>query len=158
MAGNSKGELGRAACAPNSTRRAVGSRSGAATVIAHGRLPEVSLRIAAGKTVGTLLRPASETMCRAQTLDRRQLQIRRSLRLDAGAVRVLREQGRSLLPVGVRGVEGEFDRGDLVASHGRRRPRDRARIANYNAGEARRIAGAPSAEFAHRRDTPAKPN
>jgi glutamate 5-kinase len=73
-----------------------------------------------------------------------QLQVRGRLTLDDGAVRVLRESGRSLLPVGVTNVEGEFARGELVAcvdAHGTPVARG---LTNYGAAEARRIAGQPS--------------
>ena len=67
-----------------------------------------------------------------------------SLELDDGAVQVLRESGRSLLPVGVRAVRGEFARGDMVScrdSEGREVARG---LVNYSAAETRRIMGSPS--------------
>ena len=73
-----------------------------------------------------------------------QLQAKGQLELDPGAVRVLREAGRSLLAVGVRGVRGNFRRGELVAcvdSEGREVARG---LVNYSADEARRIQGQPS--------------
>ena len=72
---------------------------------------------------------------------------RDSVELDAGAVRVLRESGRSLLPVGVRGVHGHFSRGDMVSC---RDPQGRevARgLANYSADDTRRIMGSPSSDI-----------
>jgi glutamate 5-kinase len=76
-----------------------------------------------------------------------QLQLRGKLHLDEGAVRVLREQGRSLLPVGVTRVEGSFERGDLVAlldSAGREIGRG---LSNYGAGDALRIIGVKREEL-----------
>ena len=73
-----------------------------------------------------------------------QLQARGKLTLDAGAVRVLRESGRSLLPVGVTKAEGQFQRGELViclAPDGGEVARG---LVNYSAEEARRIIGKPS--------------
>ena len=72
------------------------------------------------------------------------LQLRGGLVLDAGAVRALCEEGKSLLPVGVRAVTGEFERGEVVAvvdADGREIARG---LANYSASEARRIVGKPS--------------
>jgi glutamate 5-kinase len=64
--------------------------------------------------------------------------------LDAGAVRMIREGGKSLLPVGVTRVQGEFGRGEVVACldpQGREVARG---LVNYSAAEATRIAGKPS--------------
>jgi glutamate 5-kinase len=86
-----------------------------------------------------------------------QLQVRGRLELDDGAVRVLRQQGRSLLAVGVRRLEGQFDRGDLVAcidASGREVARG---LVNYNSIEALRILGAPSAEIPTRLGYPGEP-
>jgi glutamate 5-kinase len=76
-----------------------------------------------------------------------QMQVRGRLYLDAGAARVLREAGKSLLPVGVQRVEGRFQRGDLVACldpEGREIARG---LVNYAAEEASRISGRSSAEI-----------
>ncbi len=78
------------------------------------------------------------------------MQLRGKLHLDAGAVTALREQGKSLLPVGVRQIEGEFDRGDLLSCEdpdGREIARG---LTNYNAAETAKILGAPSKEIASR--------
>jgi glutamate 5-kinase len=150
MAGDSKGVLGRGGMRTKLTAAHWAARSGAATVIAHGRNPEALLRISRGEVLGSLLKPAQSVMAARKRWIAGQLQVRGRLSLDAGAVKVLREQGRSLLPVGVTRVEGEFERGDLVLcldGEGREVARG---LTNYNAAEALRILGAPSAEIAKR--------
>ncbi len=150
MAGDSKGALGRGGMRTKLTAAIWAARSGASTVIAYGRTPDALLQIARGDRIGTLLNSAQNTMAARKRWIAGQLQLRGNLFLDDGAVRVLREQGRSLLPVGVKRVEGQFERGDLVAcvdADGREVARG---LSNYSAVEAARIAGAPSAEIAQR--------
>lgn len=157
MAGDSKGELGRGGMRTKLTAAIWAARSGAATVIAYGRTPEALLRIARGESIGTLLNPDQGQMAARKRWIAGQLQVRGKLEIDDGAVRVLREHGRSLLPVGVRRIEGHFDRGDLVVcvdAGGREVARG---LANYNAAEAQRIVGAPSAEIASRLGYPGEP-
>ena len=64
--------------------------------------------------------------------------------LDAGAVRVLKEQGKSLLPVGVKAVQGQFQRGEMVACVDENGHEVARGLINYNATEAARIIGQPS--------------
>jgi glutamate 5-kinase len=157
MAGDSKGEYGRGGMRTKLTAAHWAARSGAMTVIAHGRGPEALLKIARGEAVGSLLKPAQSVMASRKRWIAGQLQVRGRLTLDDGAVKVLREQGRSLLPVGVRAVSGEFARGDLVLcldADGREIARG---LTNYDAAEASRIAGAPSADIATRLGYPGEP-
>ena len=120
------------------------ARSGAHTVICSGHEDNVLLRLAAGEAIGSLL------IARQAPLDARRqwladhLQLRGGLVLDAGAIKALREDGKSLLPVGVQAVTGAFERGEVVAlvdSEGHEIARG---LANYSASEARRIQGKPS--------------
>ncbi|GAC1620950.1 MAG: glutamate 5-kinase [Nevskia sp.] len=157
MAGDSKGEYGRGGMRTKLTAAHWAARSGAATVIAHGRTPEALLQIARGEAIGTLLKPAQSVMASRKRWIAGQLQVRGRLTLDAGAVKVLREQGRSLLPVGVKQVVGAFARGDLVLcldAEGREIARG---LVNYDADEAARIAGAPSPEIPARLGYPGEP-
>ncbi len=91
------------------------ARSGAFTLLAWGREPEVLRRVSAGEELGTLLRPSQSPLAARKQWLAVQLQVKGRLHLDAGAVRALRADGKSLLPVGVTAVEGRFERGDLVA-------------------------------------------
>ncbi|MGZ8257595.1 MAG: glutamate 5-kinase [Methylotenera sp.] len=123
------------------------ARSGAHTVIASGREQDVLVRLAAGEVIGTHLQTNEmKTTARKQWLADH-LQLRGKLTLDAGAVKVIRQDGKSLLPIGVTAVEGEFERGEVVACC----DVDGAEIArglvNYSAIEALRIMRKPSSEI-----------
>ncbi|HRK78543.1 MAG TPA: glutamate 5-kinase [Thiobacillus sp.] len=120
------------------------ARSGAHTVICCGREEQVLLRLAAGEAIGSQLIARQAPLAARRQWLADHLQLRGGVVLDDGAVRALREEGKSLLPVGVRGVTGEFGRGDVVAVvdiDGREIARG---LTNYSASEARRIAGKPS--------------
>ncbi|HMY38561.1 MAG TPA: glutamate 5-kinase, partial [Marinagarivorans sp.] len=77
-----------------------------------------------------------------------QLQVRGTLELDEGAVQVLTTSGKSLLPVGVKQVQGQFTRGDLVSCRGPDGREIARGLVNYHADEARKIAGKPSSHIA----------
>ena len=144
MAGGGAGALGRGGMLTKVRAARRAARSGAATIIASGRHPGVLDAIAAGEAVGTLLRPRAEPLAARKQWLAGQLKVRGRLYLDDGAVRVLRESGRSLLAVGVTRVEGDFRRGEVVACldpAGREIARG---LVNYGASEARRIQGQPS--------------
>jgi glutamate 5-kinase len=150
MAGDSKGELGRGGMRTKLSAAYTAARSGAATVIAHGRKPDALLQIARGENIGTLLKPAEAPMAARKRWIAGQLQLRGKLWLDDGAVKVLRNSGKSLLPVGVKKLEGEFERGDLVACldpDGREVARG---LVNYAIADARKIIGAKSEELVAR--------
>jgi len=122
------------------------ARSGAHTVIASGHEPDVLLRLAQGEALGTLLYATATPLAARKQWLADHLQLVGSLILDEGAVKAL-EAGKSLLPVGVTKVEGEFERGAVVAC---RTPdgREVARgLTNYSSSEARRIAQHPSQEI-----------
>jgi glutamate 5-kinase len=147
MAGEGRGMLGRGGMKTKLTAANWAARSGAATIIAHGRLPQVLERIAGGEALGTLLTPGQGVMAARKRWIAHQLQARGRVYVDAGAAAVLRGKGRSLLPVGVLRVEGDFQRGDLVVCldpEGREIARG---LTNYAADEAVRIVGYPSAEL-----------
>ncbi|TAK70970.1 MAG: glutamate 5-kinase [Betaproteobacteria bacterium] len=123
------------------------ARSGAHTVIASGREPEVLLRLAEGEAIGTQL--VAETMpiaARKQWLADH-LQVSGRLLLDAGAMRALVKDGKSLLPIGVKSIEGAFERGAVVACLSPEGKELARGLVNYGANEARRILGKPSSEI-----------
>jgi glutamate 5-kinase len=116
-------------------------------VIASGRETNVLSRLASGESVGTCLVAELAPMAARKQWLADQLQTRGRLILDAGAVRVLMEQGKSLLPIGVTELEGDFERGDLVtclAPDGKEVARG---LVNYGASDARRILRRPSSEI-----------
>jgi len=146
MAGGS-GALGRGGMRTKLRAATLAARSGAATIIAPGRRPGVLLDIAAGAEVGTLLLPSQASLAARKQWLAGQLRVKGKLQLDEGAVRVLTGSGRSLLAVGVRGVEGKFGRGELVAClapDGREVARG---LVNYDSEETRRIMGLASSRI-----------
>lgn len=124
------------------------ARSGASTIIASGREPDVLVRLARGESIGTLLEASVPKRAARKQWLADHLQTRGRLVIDAGAVAALCGQGKSLLPIGVVDVQGSFARGDVVAcldAAGREVARG---LVNYSSAEARLIARRPSAEIA----------
>ena len=123
------------------------ARSGAHTVIVSGREPDVLARLARGEALGTQLVARQEPLAARRQWLADHLQVAGRLLLDAGAARALAQQGKSLLPIGVSEVHGNFRRGAVVACLDEN-GRDIARgLVNYGADEARRIARRPSGEI-----------
>jgi glutamate 5-kinase len=123
------------------------ARSGAHTVIASGHEPEVLLRLARGERIGTLLTAQTTPLAARKQWLADHLTLGGRLTLDAGAVRALARDGKSLLPVGVTAVHGEFERGAVVGcldAEGREVARG---LVNYSAAETRRIMRRPSSEI-----------
>ena len=123
------------------------ARSGASTVIASGREPDVLTRLAAGEDIGTaLIADAVSLAARKQWLADH-VQLAGRLKLDAGAARALARDGKSLLPIGVVAVEGEFERGEVVGCFDPDNREIARGLVNYSAGEAARILRRPSSEI-----------
>ncbi len=147
IAGGAGSSIGRGGMITKVLAAKRAARSGAHTAIASGHEHHVLPRLLQGESIGTLLTaPALALDARKQWLADH-LQVSGKVKLDAGAVLALRNEGKSLLPIGVTEVSGEFQRGAVVAildEHGT----DIARgLVNYNADEARRIARHPSSEI-----------
>ena len=123
------------------------ARSGADTVIAWGREPDVLLRLARGEAIGTLLRSRTAKIAARKQWMADHLQLRGAVIIDAGACAKLLGDGKSLLPVGVVAVEGEFARGDVIAVRGPDGVEIARGLANYAVGEARLIARRPSSQI-----------
>jgi glutamate 5-kinase len=139
MAGGAGTQFGRGGMITKVTAAKRAARSGAHTVIASGRQPNVMPRLAAGEPVGTLLTSETPPLAARKQWLADHLQLNGKLILDDGAVKALRE-GKSLLPIGVVEVQGDFERGAAVAclsSDGLEIARG---LANYGSGDARRIA------------------
>ncbi|KAI5912723.1 glutamate 5-kinase [Thauera sp. 2A1] len=122
------------------------ARSGAHTCIASGRTPDPLLRLAAGEAVGTLLYASSTPLQARKQWIADHLQLAGDLIIDDGAVAALKN-GRSLLPVGVIEVRGDFERGAAVACRTVAGEEVARGLANYSATECRRIARKPTAEI-----------
>ncbi len=123
------------------------ARSGAQTVIASGNEPDVLVRLAAGEAIGTLLSAQTTPLAARKQWLADHLQVAGQLGLDPGAAKALRSGGKSLLPVGVKSVEGEFERGAVVACLSPEGAEIARGLVNYNAQESRRIAGRASSEI-----------
>ncbi len=149
-AGGSSGHLGQGGMRTKILAARQAARAGAATVIAHGLEPDVLERVVRGERLGTLLMPGGQRRRGARkNWIAGQQRLRGFVMLDAGAVRVLRESGRSLLPIGMTAVDGEFRRGDLVACVTPEGDEVARGLANYDASEARRLLGQSSENIPH---------
>ncbi len=123
------------------------SAGGAHTVVASGREPEVLMRLAAGESLGTRFVAQTPRLAARKKWLADHLQLRGSVRLDAGAARALLRRGGSLLPIGVTEVVGDFERGEAVAildPDGREIARG---LSGYSSSEARLIMRKPSSEI-----------
>ncbi len=147
MASGAGGALGRGGMLTKVRAARLAARSGSATVIAAGKDERILQRVADGERVGTLFIPDTEPLLARKQWLAGHLQVRGKLILDEGAVRVLRESGKSLLPVGVKGVSGEFDRGEMVACTDEQGVEVARGLVNYSAEEASKIQGKPSREI-----------
>jgi glutamate 5-kinase len=148
MAGGSGTQIGSGGMLTKVLAAKRAARSGASTVIASGREPNVLTRLAAGETIGTeLVAEATSLAARKQWLADH-VRLAGRLTLDAGAVRALTRDGKSLLPIGVVACNGTFERGEVVACcdpEGREIARG---LVNYSAAETQRIMRKPSSEIA----------
>ena len=126
-------------------RRAAGS--GASTVIAWGREPQVLIRLTQGEAIGTLLVAQTQKMQARKQWMADHLQLRGSVTVDPGAARMVQDGGKSLLPIGMTGVQGDFSRGDVIAVRSAEGIEIARGLANYSSAEARLICRKVSSEF-----------
>jgi glutamate 5-kinase len=147
MAGGAGSSIGKGGMITKvlAARRAAGS--GASTVIAWGREPDVLLRLVAGEAIGTALLAGTPKLAARKQWMADHLQLRGAVRVDDGAVIKLRDEGKSLLPIGVVEVEGEFHRGDVIAVRTSTGAEVARGLANYSSAEARIIARKPSSQI-----------
>jgi glutamate 5-kinase len=147
MAGGAGSSIGKGGMLTKilAARRAAGS--GASTVIAWGREPDALLRLARGEAIGTLLiAQTAKNQARKQWMADH-LQMRGSVLVDAGAAIKVRDEGKSLLPIGMTEVQGEFSRGDVIAVRDSDGLEIARGLANYSSSEARLICRKSSADF-----------
>ena len=141
IAGGSSGTLGRGGMITKLQAARLAARSGCSTIIVGGRNANILHQVATGDEVGTLLSAGQKPLAARKQWLAGHLQVKGQLVLDAGAVKVLTQQGRSLLAVGVRQVVGTFTRGDLVSCVNADGLEIARGLVNYNANEAVRILG-----------------
>jgi len=147
MAGGAGSAIGRGGMLTKVLAAKRAARSGASTVIASGREDDVLTRLAAGESIGTALVAEMPTLAARKQWLADHVQLAGRVELDDGAVRALARDGKSLLPIGVVAVAGEFGRGEVVgvfAPDGREIARG---LVNYSAQETARIMRRPSSDI-----------
>lgn len=147
MAGGAGSSIGKGGMITKilAAKRAAGS--GASTVIAWGREPDALVRLTQGESIGTLLvAQTAKNQARKQWMADH-LQMRGAVLVDDGAVAKLREEGKSLLPIGMTAVEGEFSRGDVIAIKDSSGTEVARGLSNYASAEARLMCRKASAEI-----------
>jgi glutamate 5-kinase len=147
MAGGAGSSIGRGGMITKvlAAKRAAGG--GASTVIAWGREPDVLLRLAAGERIGSALVARTAKLAARKQWMVDHLQLRGAVVVDDGAVQKLRDEGKSLLPIGVVEVQGDFQRGDVIAVRGAGGKELARGLANYSSTETRLIARKPSTQI-----------
>ena len=147
MAGGAGSSIGKGGMITKilAAKRAAGS--GASTVIAWGRETDALLRLAQGEAIGTLLVAQTAKHQARKRWMADHLQLRGAVIVDAGAAAKVRAEGKSLLPIGMTGVSGEFSRGDVIAVRDAEGIELARGLANYSSVEARLLCRKPSAEF-----------
>lgn len=142
------GRLGRGGMVTKLRAARLASRSGTETIIASGRAPRVLQRIADGEALGTWLESGREPQSARRQWLASLVTAKGTFELDEGAVRVLRADGKSLLPVGVRSVSGNFRRGDVVLCRNAAGDEIARGLSNYGSAEATKIIGQSSTRIA----------
>ena len=147
MAEGGAGTFGRGGMATKVSAAKLAARSGTSTLIAAGNEKNIIQRVFAGEELGTLLYAEHNPVSARKQWLAGHLQIKGKLVLDDGAVKKLCESGSSLLAVGVREVQGEFSRGEIVScvtSDGKEIARG---LVNYNAADVALIKGKASKDI-----------
>jgi len=147
MAGGAGSSIGRGGMLTKVLAARRAARSGASTVIASGREADVLTRLAAGEAIGSELVAQMQTLAARKQWLADHVQLAGRLQLDAGAVRALTREGKSLLPIGVVAVDGAFQRGEVVGCFGPDGREIARGLVNYEAAEAARILRRPSSEI-----------
>jgi len=147
MAGGAGSSLGRGGMITKilAAKRAAGS--GASTVIAWGREPDALIRLTQGEAIGTLLVAQTQKNQARKQWMADHLQLRGAVVVDNGAAVKVRDEGKSLLPIGMVSVEGDFSRGDVIAVRDGGGAEIARGLANYSSSEARILSRKPSADI-----------
>lgn len=145
MSREGKGQYGTGGMLTKVRAAARAARTGTATLIASGREENVLPRLHGGEEIGTLFCPNRAPLAARKLWMVNHLKLKGALLLDRGAVRVLVEQGRSLLPVGVVDVRGFFRRGDVVVCLDPDEKEVARGLINYSSDETRHLMGKPTA-------------
>ncbi len=122
-------------------------RYGVPTIVANGRRDAILIDMMAGCELGTLFLPSGESLNRRKHWIAYTLRPRGRVIVDDGAGRVLQQQGRSLLPSGILGLEGEFERGACIRVCSRSGSEIGRGISDYSSRELVKIKGHQSGEI-----------
>ncbi len=143
MAGGS-GALGQGGMRTKITAAQRAARSGANTIIASGREPDILQKLAQGENIGTLLTADNEPLTARKQWMANQLKVSGRIHLDAGASKAVLKKGVSLLAVGVSNVEGNFQRGAVVSCINQDGTEIARGLVNYSSIESQQIKGLSS--------------
>lgn len=144
MAGGAGSNIGTGGMATKVLAAKRAANSGAHTVIASGREPNVLERLSQGESIGSELRASVAVRSARKQWLADHLRLRGQITLDEGALKALTLQGKSLLPVGVIRVNGEFERGDVVACLDENNVEYARGLINYSSSDTRRIMRQPT--------------
>jgi len=147
MAGGAGSAIGRGGMLTKVLAAKRAARSGAHTAIAYGREPDVLSRLFSGESVGTLLQAGTAPVAARKQWLADHLKPAGRIVLDAGAVKALVADGKSLLPIGATGVQGQFERGEVVSVLSQEGKEIARGLVNYGAAETARILRKSSAEI-----------
>jgi len=147
MGNDTTGTLGTGGMATKIEAARLATTSGVTVVIADGREPDVIVRVASGEALGTRFLPVFNRVESRKRWMLSGLSTRGKLVVDSGAVQALINQKRSLLAAGVRQIDGEFHRGDIVNIHDPEGNRIGCGIINYSSDDMQKIKGAHSGKI-----------
>ncbi|WP_277058127.1 glutamate 5-kinase [Trichlorobacter lovleyi] len=147
MAGGSGSSVGTGGMATKVTAAKKAARFGVPTILAPGKQPGVITAAVSGQEIGTLFLPATDGLNRRKHWIAYTLRPAGKVLVDAGAQKALVEKGTSLLPSGITGVEGRFERGRCVRICGPDGTEIARGLADYSSSEIQLIAGHKSAEI-----------
>lgn len=141
------GSLGRGGMRTKLKAAAIAAKSGTQTVIASGNKDEILLQIADGTDIGTLLTTSEEPVQARKQWLANQTHLQGSVTLDDGAVTALTKNGKSLLPVGIRSVEGDFKRGEIISCIDKAGNEIARGLSNYDSVQVKLILGKSTKEI-----------
>ena len=148
LAADTSGNLGTGGVITKIEAAKLATTSGITMVIADGKEPDIILRVAAGEAVGTRFQPLTDKLESRKRWMVSYLSTKCQLAVDSGAARALRKQKRSLLATGIKEIEGEFQRGDVVTIYDHKGSILGCGITNYNSADIKAIKGAHSRKIA----------
>ncbi len=120
------------------------TNSGQSVIIGWGRGPDVLVRLARGESIGTLFVPQSKAISPRKRWIGFSAQPAGLLSVDQGAAKAMCEDGRSLLAIGIKTVEGDFGKGDVVSIINEHATEIARGLINYNATQVKQIRGCRS--------------